>query len=143
MWPPPNCPQARALLQEQLGGVQAQLREMQIRFERREPRSEDLAQMDALRKQLKDKDEIVRRTYEEMKYFKLELKNREENFNQVGSTSTLSPPLRPVPHDHAPIHTHPWCVGGRCLATSPAWARSTRWEVLSRRCDQRCSKSVK
>ncbi|KAL3912478.1 MAG: hypothetical protein SGPRY_008326 [Prymnesium sp.] len=32
--------------------------------------------------QLKEKDELVRRTYEEMKYFKLELKNREENFNK-------------------------------------------------------------
>jgi len=88
--------QARELLQDQLGLAQEQLREWQSRFERRESRPEDLAQIEAMRKQLKEKDEIVRRTYEEMKYFKLELKNREENFNKTFGNQPRVGTLNPL-----------------------------------------------
>jgi len=73
---------AQALLQEQVGQLREQLRGLQARLDAREPRAEDLATIEQLLRQLREKDEIVRRTYEEMKYFKLELQNREENFNK-------------------------------------------------------------
>ena len=55
---------------------------LQARLDAREPRAEDLATIEQLLRHLREKDEIVRRTYEEMKYFKLELQNCEENFNK-------------------------------------------------------------
>ena len=61
---------------------ESQTRELQHRLDVRESRPEDLAAIEQLRKAVREKDEIVRRTYEEMKYFKLELQNREENFNK-------------------------------------------------------------
>ena len=73
---------AQALLQEQVGQLREQLRGLQARLDAREPRAEDLATIEQLLRQLREKDETVRRTYEEMKYFKLELQNREENFNK-------------------------------------------------------------
>ena len=74
---------AQALLQEQVGQLREQLRGLQARLDAREPRAEDLATIEQLLRQLREKDEIVRRrTYEGMKYFKLELQNREENFNK-------------------------------------------------------------
>jgi len=59
----------------------AQLKELQAKYDSREPRPEDAQLIESLRRQMKEKDEMVRRTYEEMKYFKMELQNREENFN--------------------------------------------------------------
>ena len=51
--------------------------------------------------QVREKDELVRRTYEEMKFFKLELKNREENFNQrFGGGPRVGGGLPEITRDH-------------------------------------------
>ena len=73
---------AQQLLQEQLAAAQEALAELQGRYDVRESRPEDLQMIERLKMMVKEKDELVRRTYEEMKYFKLELQNREENFNK-------------------------------------------------------------
>ena len=45
---------------------------------------------------MREKDELVRKTCEEMKFFKLELANREENFNK-NFASGAPHPQRPRP----------------------------------------------
>ena len=50
---------------------------------RRESRPEDIERIRQLAALCAQKDILVRKTQEEMKYFKLELMNREENFNKT------------------------------------------------------------
>merc|ERR1719453_1165265 len=52
--------------------------------------------IEALQRQGREKDELVRKTYEEMKYFKLELQNREENFNGLFGNHPRVGTLNPV-----------------------------------------------
>ena len=67
---------AQSLLQQELEMAKEALRELQSKFDFRESRPEDLHAIEQLNKMVREKDELVRRTYEEMKYFKLELQNR-------------------------------------------------------------------
>ena len=55
---------------------------MQMRWQNRESRPEDLARIAQLEREMVEKDELVARTREEMLYFKREMLNREENYNQ-------------------------------------------------------------
>ena len=73
---------AQAALEGQLADALERLRQLQLTYEQRPPRDEDLQLIEQLKRAVREKDEIVRRTYEELKYFKLELQNREENFNK-------------------------------------------------------------
>ena len=54
-----------------------------MKYENRESRPEDLDRMAELEARLRRAEEEVVRVEEEMKYFKMELRNREQNFNQV------------------------------------------------------------
>lgn len=49
----------------------------------RESRKEDVMRIRKLEQLVIEKDALVKKTKEEMKYFKLELQNREQNFNKV------------------------------------------------------------
>ena len=49
----------------------------------RESRPEDLAKLEAMARVVQQRDALVQRAKEEMHYYKLELQNREENYNQV------------------------------------------------------------
>ena len=71
----------RALLEEQ-DGLVTRIEEMEDRWARRESRPEDLERIAVLEKEMVDKDALVKKTREEMIYFKRELLNREENFNK-------------------------------------------------------------
>jgi hypothetical protein len=81
---------AQAALAEQLHEASERAAELQARLDARESRPEDLALIEQLKKAVREKDELVRRTYEEMKYFKLELQNREENFNKNFGANNLA-----------------------------------------------------
>ena len=104
----------------------SQLAEVQERFAKRESRKEDVDEIERLKRQMKEKDEMVRRiaqphsagrpasprsptsptsvssqlqvrrTYEEMKYFKMELQNREENFNSTFKSQPRVGTLNPL-----------------------------------------------
>jgi hypothetical protein len=56
--------------------------ELQQRWEGRESRPEDLQRIQQLEQEMIEKDELIVRTREEMLYFKREMLNREENYNQ-------------------------------------------------------------
>ncbi len=55
---------------------------LEDRYELRESRPEDLARIAQLEQEAVEKDELVIKTREEMAYFKRELLNREESYNQ-------------------------------------------------------------
>jgi hypothetical protein len=72
----------RQRLEEAIRNKMRELAEMQMRWQNRESRPEDLARIAQLEREMVEKDELVARTREEMLYFKREMLNREENYNQ-------------------------------------------------------------
>ena len=65
-----------------LAQAQKDYQELQTRYRNRESREEDLAKINELEQQMIAKDELVKQTREEMMYFKREMLNREESYNQ-------------------------------------------------------------
>ena len=53
---------AQQLTQSQVAALSAQLKELQAKLDNREPRPEDVQLIESLRRQMKEKDEMVRRT---------------------------------------------------------------------------------
>jgi hypothetical protein len=53
--------------------------------ERRESRPDDLIQMAEMQREMKQREAAMARAAEELAYYKLELQNREENYNQIFS----------------------------------------------------------
>uniref|UniRef100_A0A7S1G7I8 Protein FAM184A/B N-terminal domain-containing protein n=1 Tax=Bicosoecida sp. CB-2014 TaxID=1486930 RepID=A0A7S1G7I8_9STRA len=72
---------AQAMHEEQKKVLNARLAELEERFRNRESRPEDIQRIKKLAQLCAEKDALVKKTMEEMKYFKMELMNREENFN--------------------------------------------------------------
>jgi len=72
----------RQELQGKLDMLQSEFNELFHRWETRESRPEDLARIEELTNQMVEMDKLVKKTQEEMVYFKRELLNREENFNK-------------------------------------------------------------
>lgn len=59
------------------------LSELQYKYDYRESRSEDLEMINRLVKENKETKKELEKAYSDMKYFKLELINREENYNKL------------------------------------------------------------
>jgi hypothetical protein len=74
--------EVRAQYEQRISEVTAQFRALEKRYLNRESREEDLARIEQLMREMVEKDELVVRTREEMQYFKREMLNREENYNQ-------------------------------------------------------------
>lgn len=66
----------------QLEVSRSTLEALDIRWRKRESRPEDIRRIHLLETECAGKDELVAKTREEMIYFKREMLNREENFNQ-------------------------------------------------------------
>merc|ERR1711871_375807 len=58
-----------------------QLSELNEKYLNRESRPEDIERIRALEQEMIDKDHLVKKTKDEMMYFKREMLNREENYN--------------------------------------------------------------
>jgi len=90
--------EVQRMQQEQAALLQSRLDDLQARFDNRPSRPDDLQRISKLTELAKMKDAEVRRVREEMQYFKLELVNRENNFNKVFARSPnvgLMNPLQP------------------------------------------------
>ena len=61
--------------------------ELVAKYENRESRQEDLDLQAELERRLREAEAEVSKVQEEMKYFKLELQNREQNFNKTFGAS--------------------------------------------------------
>ena len=66
-----------------IGLLERQYDELVQKYEDRESRPEDLERLAEMEERLRRAEEEVVRVEDEMKYFKMELRNREQNFNQV------------------------------------------------------------
>jgi predicted nucleic acid-binding Zn-ribbon protein len=72
----------RARFEDALQQAADEYKILEDRYELRESRPEDLARIAQLETEAVEKDELVKKTIEEMAYFKRELLNREESYNQ-------------------------------------------------------------
>ena len=70
------------VLKGEIGGLRAEIEGLEERYLARESREEDIARIQELEREMVEKDALVKKTKEEMVYFKRELLNREENFNK-------------------------------------------------------------
>ncbi|KAL3932321.1 MAG: hypothetical protein SGPRY_000751 [Prymnesium sp.] len=89
-------------LQGEIKNLNEQMRTLQERFDHRESREEDLAKLDAMAKVVQQRDALVQRAKEEMHYYKLELQNREENYNQLFSKNLRVGVMNPIPNKAPP-----------------------------------------
>ncbi|KUF95307.1 Histidine--tRNA ligase [Phytophthora nicotianae] len=90
--------ETRRVMDEKVASLKAAIAEWQDKYARRESRPEDVARIVELERLVVEKDVLVRRTLDEMAYFKRELLNREEMYNKtfartpnVGMLQVLKP----------------------------------------------------
>ncbi|KAH7487958.1 Protein FAM184A [Phytophthora ramorum] len=109
--------ETRRVMAEKVAYLKTTITEWQDKYARRESRTEDVARIVELDRLVVEKDALVRRTLDEMAYFKRELLNREEMYNKtfartpnVGMLQVLKPhvqmqqSLNPMPN---PMHATP------------------------------------
>ncbi|KAE9340925.1 hypothetical protein PF008_g10880 [Phytophthora fragariae] len=90
--------ETRRVMAEKVAYLKTTIAEWQDKYARRESRPEDVARIVELDRFVLEKDALVRRTLDEMAYFKRELLNREEMYNKtfartpnVGMLQVLKP----------------------------------------------------
>ena len=76
---------SKEIMDDQYAELEARFNSLEERFMNRESRPEDIKRIRELESQMVKKNKEIKRVKEEMKYFKLELLNREENFNKTFS----------------------------------------------------------
>lgn len=72
----------RTQYEERLREIAKEYKILEERYLKRESRPEDIQRIQQLEREMIEKDDLVARTKEEMLYFKREMLNREENYNQ-------------------------------------------------------------
>jgi len=87
---------ARHLQDMQLDMLQERLKELQELYDNRPSREEDLERIASLEEIVRDKEAVVKRLMEEMQFYKLELHNREQNYNKVFGAQPTVGILNPV-----------------------------------------------
>merc|ERR1712137_870602 len=73
----------KSLLEQQIDMLQKRVAEIQELYNQRPSLEEDLKRIAALEADLREKDAVARKCLEDMKFYKLELVNREQNYNKV------------------------------------------------------------
>lgn len=79
--------EVRHLHDQRVQDMILQYKALEHRYFNRESREEDLQRIAQLMREMVEKDELVVKTREEMMYFKREMLNREENYNQKFGSS--------------------------------------------------------
>jgi chromosome segregation ATPase len=78
------------MMEERYNELNRRFLEMQDMYDNRPSRDEDLMLIKHLQEEVNSKDEALRKAYDDMKFYKLELINREENYNKVfGATPNV------------------------------------------------------
>lgn len=72
----------KAQYEERIREIVKEYKNLEMKYLNRESRPEDLARIDQLTQECIEKEELVKKINEEMLYFKREMLNREENYNQ-------------------------------------------------------------
>jgi len=87
---------ARHLQDLQLKMLQDRLKELQDLYDNRPSREEDVERIAQLEEEVREKQATVKRLLEEMHFYKLELHNREQNYNKVFGAQPTVGILNPV-----------------------------------------------
>ncbi len=74
---------AQEILKEKIFETEDSLRKMHEKYLNRESRDEDIQLIEALRKNVQEREELLQRLEDEKRYFQMELVNRDTNFNRV------------------------------------------------------------
>jgi chromosome segregation ATPase len=88
--------QARQLQDSQIDLLQQRVQELQDLYDARPSRDEDVERIAALEAAVEEKESTIRKLVDEMQFYKLELVNREQNYNKVFGASPLVGTLNPV-----------------------------------------------
>ncbi|CAM9585590.1 unnamed protein product, partial [Sphacelaria rigidula] len=76
-------------LGQRIDALQQEQRRLELRYEHRPSRQEDLTNIQSLEAKVAQQELLVARTKEEMAFFKRELLNREENYNKKFNASPV------------------------------------------------------
>merc|ERR1719313_3020225 len=87
---------ARELQDMQIDMLQKRLQELQELYDSRPSRPEDLERIAALEAEVEEQTATVKRLVEEMQFYKLELVNREQNYNKVFGASPTVGVMNPI-----------------------------------------------
>ena len=79
--------QGSQLMEQKYSALSAQFSQLQDLFERRPSRPEDLDMIKDQGDQIVQKDAFIKKQEEDMKFYKLELINREQSYNQMFGTA--------------------------------------------------------
>ena len=74
-------------MDEKYAQLEERFAELHDLYENRPSRPEDLEMIRGLQEEMMQKDGLIKKAHEEMKMYKLELINREENFNKMFGTN--------------------------------------------------------
>lgn len=84
------------MMEERYRELQIQFNDLQEMYDNRPSRHEDIALIKHLQDDVANKEEALRKAYEDMKFYKLELINREENYNKVFGANPSVGVLNPL-----------------------------------------------
>merc|ERR1712232_1369240 len=87
---------ARQLQDAQIDMLQQRVQELQDLYDQRPSREEDVERIEALEAEVEEKENTIRKLVDEMQFYKLELVNREQNYNKVFGATPLVGTLNPV-----------------------------------------------
>lgn len=77
----------KSRLEENVSSLQQRIVELQYMYENRPSRPEDVEQIRGLEREVRDREAAFNQLRDEMQYYKLELVNREQNYNKVFGVS--------------------------------------------------------
>ncbi|TPX68859.1 hypothetical protein SpCBS45565_g02845 [Spizellomyces sp. 'palustris'] len=88
--------QAQTYLKRQIATQKNQLHEADIKYINREPREADVQRIAQLEEDLRQAKQIIEALMEELQYYKLELNNREANFNKIFNKAPVVGVIQPI-----------------------------------------------
>ena len=80
---------AGGLMNDKYNQLNERFMELQELYEQRPSRPEDLDMLKDLEEQIVRKDEFIKKQEDDMKFYKLELINREQSYNQMFGTAPM------------------------------------------------------
>lgn len=89
--------QVKGYYQKEISSYQKQLKDAEYKYQHREPRESDVRRIAELEDDLKRRKRRMEVMGEELEYYKLELNNREANFNKMFNKQPIVGVIKPDP----------------------------------------------
>lgn len=97
--------QAQQCFKQTISKMEQKLKDADYKYEHRDPRKEDLEKIAALEEEIKRRKQKTQSLIEEADYYRLELTNREANFNKIFCKQPLVGVMNPAEFSTAPTGT--------------------------------------